>query len=219
MRRSAFRLFVASLGFTYLGVFCLGCIRVARAQDVKPSELTREAILNDPEAPEGGNPKRDVTVVAFLDYNCPYCKKADPALQRLVKDDGHIRLVFKDWPILAPSSVYGAELALAAKYQGKYEVVHNVLMHIPVTRGTRIGNEVMDEALHESGVDITRLDKDRQGHLDAIHALIRRNNAQAVGMGFQGTPVFLVGPYLVAASLDYDSFKKIVAQVRDKQGQ
>jgi protein-disulfide isomerase len=219
MRRSGFRLFVASLGFTYLGVFCLACIALAQAQDVKPSELTREAILNDPEAPEGGNPKGDVTVVAFLDYNCPYCKKADPALQRLVKDDGHIRLVFKDWPILAPSSVYGAELALAAKYQGKYEVVHNVLMHIPATRGTRIGNEVMDEALQESGVDIARLDKDRQSHLDAIHALIRRNNAQAVGMGFQGTPVFLVGPYLVAASLDYDGFKKIVAQVRDKQGQ
>ena len=41
------------------------------------------AILNDPDAPVGGNPKGDVTIVAFLDYNCPFCKKATPALVKL----------------------------------------------------------------------------------------------------------------------------------------
>ncbi len=213
MRRSGFRLCVASLG-----VFCLFFIGVAQAQDVKPSELTREAILNDPDAPVGGNAQGDVTIVAFEDYNCPYCKKAEPALQRLVKDDGHIRLVYKDWPILAATSVYGAEVALAAKYQGKYQVVHDVLMRIPGARGTRVSKEVMDKALHESGVDIARLNKDLDAHMPEIKALLRRNNAQAEGMGFQGTPVFLIGPYQVAAALDYEGFKKVVAQARAQEG-
>ncbi len=205
-----------------LGFMCLGFIGLAQAQDakqdVKPSELTREAILNDAEAPVGGNPKGDVTIVAFEDYNCPYCKKAEPALQKLVKDDGHIRLVYKDWPILSATSIYGAQLALAAKYQGKYEAAHQALMHIPGAPGTRIDKAAMDKAVHELGVDVARLNKDLEAHLADISALLRRNNAQAMGMGFQGTPVFLIGPYLVAAALDYDGFKNVVAQARAKEG-
>ena len=92
------------------------------------AEINVEEILGDPAAPVGGDPKGDVTIVAFLDYNCPFCKKATPGLARAVRDDGHTRLVYKDWPILAPSSVDGAELALAAKYQGKYEEAHAAMM-------------------------------------------------------------------------------------------
>ena len=63
-------------------------------------DISVDAILNDPQAPVGGNPKGDVTIVAFLDYNCPFCKKSAPDLEKLVKTDGKIRLVYKDWPIL-----------------------------------------------------------------------------------------------------------------------
>ncbi len=87
-----------------------------------------EGILNDPATPVGGNPDGDVTIVAFMDYNCPFCKKSSPDLERFVKDDGKVRLVYKEWPILADSSVYGARLALAAKYQGKYLDAHLALM-------------------------------------------------------------------------------------------
>lgn len=214
MRRSGWTLLLGCA----LAVFCLSA--AARAQDaldthgVKPSELTREAILNDPEAPVGGNPKGDVTIVAFEDYNCPYCKKSEPALQKLIEDDGHIRLVYKDWPILSKTSVYAAIVALGAKYQGKYEILHRAFMRI---RG-HADNAMIDRAVHESGVDIARLNKDLAAHSAEIHAIIRRNNAQALGMGFQGTPVFLVGPYLVAAALDYNGFKKVVAQTREGEG-
>lgn len=199
-----------------LAVFCLGATAQAQdsSQGIKPSELTREAILNDPAAPVGGNPKGDVTIVAFEDYNCPFCKKAEPALQKLVKDDGHIRLVYKDWPILSKTSVYAAIVALGAKYQGKYEVLHRAFMSI---RG-HVDNAMIDRAVHRSGVDIARLNKDLAVNSAEIHAIIRRNNAQALGMGFQGTPVFLIGPYLVAAALDYDGFKKVVAQTRAGEG-
>lgn len=204
---------MAWVAVTLLSIMVFG--GAASAQDVKPSELTREAILNDPETPVGGNPQGDVTIVAFEDYNCPFCKKAEPALQKLIKDDGHIRLVYKDWPILAATSVYAAEVALAAKYQGQYARVHEALMALP----GQPDKPTIDKTLHASGIDIDRLNKDLDAHMGEIKAILRRNNAQATGMGFQGTPVFLVGPYLVAAALDYDGFKKVVAQARDKQGQ
>lgn len=195
-----------------LAIFCMGAS--AQAQDVKPGELTREAILNDPATPVGGNPKGDVIIVAFEDYNCPFCKKSEPALQKLIKEDGQIRLVYKDWPILSETSVYAAIVALGAKYQGKYEVLHRAFMDI---RG-HVDNAMIDQAVHRSDVNIAQLNKDLAAHSDEIHAIIRRNNAQALGMGFQGTPVFLIGPYLVAAPLDYDGFKKVVAQVRQGDG-
>ncbi|MDH2309184.1 DsbA family protein [Methylobacterium brachiatum] len=180
----------------------------AFAQGIDPN-----AILNDPEAPVSGNPKGDLTIVAFLDYNCPFCKKAEPDLLRLVKSDGRIRLVHKDWPILGDASVYGAQLALAAKYQGRYDDVHRALMDIP---GRKIPKERMLEAVSAAGVDMTRLEADRTSHQGEIAALLQRNLDQADALGLQGTPVFLIGPLKVAAALDYDGFKQAVAQARAK---
>jgi protein-disulfide isomerase len=181
-------------------------IEEAFAQGVDPN-----AILNDPEVPVSGNPKGDLTIVAFLDYNCPFCKKAEPDLTRFVKADGRIRLVHKDWPILGDASVYGAQLALAAKYQGRYDEVHRALMAIP---GRKIPKERMLEAVAASGVDVARLEEDRKAHQAEIAALLQRNLDQADALGLQGTPVFLIGQLKVAAALDYDGFRQAVAQAR-----
>src|SRR5690348_11599583 len=74
---------------------------LARADD---NEITRDMILSDPDAPVAGNPDGDLTIVDFFDYNCPYCKMAAKSLEKIVKTDGNIRLVYKDWPILAETS-------------------------------------------------------------------------------------------------------------------
>ena len=193
----------------YLGAFLAfstfgGLPAIAQAVDVN-------AILNDPEAPTSGNPAGDVTIVAYTDYNCPFCKKSSPDLERLVKTDGKIRLVYKDWPILSPASVYAAQMALAAKYQGGYDRVHLALMNIP---GRRITSEQMLDAIKASGVDMARLDADLKEHADDIAALLKRNLAQADSMGLQGTPVYLIGPFKIAEALDYAGFKKAVSETR-----
>lgn len=171
------------------------------------------AILRDPAAPTFGNPEGDVTIVAFLDYNCPFCKKSAPDLARVVKEDGHIRLVYKDWPVLTEASVYGAQLALAATYQDRYESVHNALMSIP---GRRIDEPTMLKAVAGSGVDLDRLMADLKAHIADIGALLKRNAAQADSLGLSGTPTYLVGP-LLASTLDYASFKRAVAEARRRQ--
>jgi protein-disulfide isomerase len=193
------------LGATAL-VFAPGQRAVAQE-----SELTPAVLASDPDAPQAGDPKGDVTIVAFVDYNCPYCKKSAPALAHLLATDRHVRIVFKDWPILAPTSAYGAKVALAAKYQGKYAVVHDVLMKIP---GASVSKDKMDAALQASGVDVDLLNKDLDRHFDEIVALIVRTNEQAKRLGLVGTPVYFIGPIKVAAAIDYEKFKKIVADVR-----
>jgi protein-disulfide isomerase len=170
-----------------------------------------DEVLHDPDAPVAGNPKGDVTIVAFLDYNCPFCKHAAPDLAKLIATDHGVRLVYKDWPILTPASTYGARLALAAKYQGKYDAVHAALMAIP---GRRIPEEQMRRAIEGAGVDMGRLDADAKARAPEIDALLKRNLAEADALGLEGTPVFLIGPYKIAQALDFDGFKDAVANAR-----
>lgn len=174
--------------------------------------ILKDQILNDPDAPVGGNQKGDVTIVAFLDYNCPFCKKSAPDLERIVREDGKIRLVYKDWPILRPTSIDGARLALATRYQGKYEVAHHALMGIP---GYGIAKEKMREALQASGIDMIRLDSDMAAHAADIEALLKRNLAQADALGLRGTPTYLIGPFMTS-TLDYAGFKQVVSDVRTR---
>ena len=172
-----------------------------------------DAILNDPAAPTAGNPKGDVTVVAYLDYNCPFCKKAEPDLARAVREDGNIRLVYKDWPILSQASVYGARMALAAHYQGSYERAHHALMSIT---GRAVSQEDMEKALAAAGIDIPRLNTDLETRKKEITELLARNMDQADALGLQGTPTYLIGP-LLASTLDYDGFREAIAEARSRQ--
>ncbi len=87
----------------------------------------------------------DVTIVEYFDYNCPYCKKQVPALQALLAQDPKMALVYKDWPILGPVSVYAASSALAAGWQGKYLVAHDALISGPrLARNEQVDDDFAD---------------------------------------------------------------------------
>jgi len=176
-----------------------------------PGAIDVEAILNDPETPVAGNSAGDVTIVAFMDYNCPFCKKSSPDLERFVNDDGKTRLVYKDWPILTNASVTGAHLALAAKYQNKYREAHVAMMNI---HGQKIDGASLMAALKTTSVDMGKLDADLKAHDADISTLLKRNMSEADLLGLKGTPVFLIGPFKVEKALDYDEFKTTVADFR-----
>ena len=176
-------------------------------------KVSLDDVLHDPDAPEGGNPKGNLTIVAFTDYNCPFCKKAEPDLARAVREDGNIRLVYKDWPILTQASVYGARMALAAQYQGGYERAHHALMSIT---GRAVSQEDMEQALAAAGIDMPRLKADLEAKKKDITALLARNMDQADALGLQGTPTYLVGP-LLASTLDYNGFREVIAAARRSQ--
>lgn len=183
------------------------------AHEAGPSTpaINEDAILGDPASPVGGNPKGDVTIVAFFDYNCPYCKKTDPVIEKLAKKDGNIRIIYKDLPILAESSVYGAQLALAAKEQGKYAQARRALMGLPAGKSDP---GAMRQAVSRAGVNMTRLDKDLKARGPEIMAYLRRNLEHARALGLQGVPVYLIGPYKVAAALDEAGYAEVVEDAR-----
>jgi protein-disulfide isomerase len=172
--------------------------------------LGRDAVLRDPEIPVLGNPQGDLTVVEYFDYQCPYCKKIAPEIAQVVREDGKIRLVLKDWPIFGAVSKSAAQLALAAKYQNKYQEAHDAL----IGAAARLSDTTIPELLTKAGVDVDKAKQDLQAHQKTIDDLLFRNDDQADAFGFEGTPAFIVGFFRVPGVVEMNVFKQIIADAR-----
>ena len=167
-------------------------------------------LFEDPEIPVGGNPKGDVTLVEFLDYRCPYCKKAHQTVQDVLAKDGKIRYVVKELPILGDASVMTSRIALASRAQGKYVAFSGALME---AKGDFTEARVYDIAA-TVGLDVPALKKAVTDQKAAIETTIRGNLALAEALGVHGTPAFLVGDTLIPGATDADSLIKLVADTR-----
>jgi protein-disulfide isomerase len=179
----------------------------ARAQDV---ELSEASVLRDPDIPVTGNVDGDITIVEWFDFQCPYCRKLEPELRQVVQDDGKVRLVLKDWPILGPVSVVAARIALACKFQDKYIQAHDALIGV----SSRLTEPRIDELLAGAGVDVERAKRDLEANAKAIDAILARNNEQASAFGFKGTPSFIVGKFRVPGALTMAQFEQVIADAR-----
>lgn len=172
--------------------------------------LTEALVLRDPEIPVAGNPDGDITIVEWFDYNCPYCRKIDPELRQVVQDDGKVRLVHKDWPILGPVSKVAARMALAAKYQDKFMAAHEAMISV----SSKLTEPRLGELLSGAGIDMDRLKRDLASNAKAIDTILARNDAQATAFGFRGTPSFIVGKFRVPGVLSMAEFEMVIADAR-----
>ena len=103
-----------------------------------------------------GNPKGDVTMVEFFDYNCGWCKKGLPEVLSLIETDKNLRLVMKEFPIFGGDSDYAAQAALASKQQGKYWEFHVALLG----HEGKMTRESVDEIATAQGLDLEKLKAD-----------------------------------------------------------
>ncbi len=198
-------IFVAAFGLLAATVL----LPQARADDA-PNPLSESSILRDPDIPVLGNDKGDITIVEYFDYQCPYCRKINPELTKVVHDDGHIRLVFKDWPIFGDASIYAARLALASKYQNKYPEAHEALISLR----EKLSNDKVESTLASAGIDVERAKSDLAANKDAIDAILARNHEQAMALGFQGTPSFIIGHFRIPGVPNATAFKQAIADAR-----
>jgi len=169
----------------------------------------KDEIFNDPNTPIIGNPKGSVTIVEFFDFRCPYCKGMARELADLVRADGNIRLVYKDFPILGPTSGYAAKAALAAQRQGKYAELHLALMGY---KG-QLDDDMVINLARQVGLDIDLLRKDMER--PEILTQIRKNEDLAMGLKITGTPGFIIGNSVVDGAMPIEKMKELVAQQRN----
>lgn len=185
--------------------------REAQAQAAAQSDVlsnNRQILENDPNAPVLGNPDGDVTVVEFFDYNCPYCRRAKPAIQELLAFDSNVRLVYREWPILGDGSVFAAKAALASRNQGKYEEFHWAMMGMT----GRAEEASVLRVAREIGLDVDQLKADMNS--SEIDEHIQMSMQLAQSLGFSGTPSFVIGENLVPGLVDSAQMIELVGEVR-----
>lgn len=179
-----------------------------RAQQRESIAALKETLEQDPNSPVIGNPDGDVVLIEFFDYHCPYCKRVAPDLRALVEEDGNIRLVMKELPILGPPSRYAAQAALAAAKQGKYEEMHFALMNL---QGD-LGQLTVMKLAQDLGIDIEQLQTDMRD--PEINAELRRTYETARALQINGTPAFIIGDQLMPGAMSAAALKQVIAEHR-----
>jgi protein-disulfide isomerase len=159
-----------------------------------------------------GNPKGDVTVVEFMDYNCGWCKKSVTELQALVAKDKNVRVVMKEFPIFGEGSEYAARAALASVKQGKYWEFHQAMF---ASEG-KITPEVVDQIAKEKGLDVAKMKIDMKAA--EIDAAIKKNQALAQSLALTGTPGFIVDNQLIPGYTELANLEAMLATTRAAGG-
>jgi protein-disulfide isomerase len=159
-----------------------------------------------------GNPNGDVTFVEFFDYNCGYCKRAMSDMFDLMKTDGKLKVVLKEFPVLGPGSIEAAKVAVAVRMQDKggqkYMQFHQRLLggrgQADKARALAVAKEV--------GLDMPRLEKDVDS--PEVKATIDESMKLAEQLGLNGTPSYVIGKQVIVGAVGIDALKEKVNTAR-----
>jgi protein-disulfide isomerase len=181
------------------------------AHDALVLSQNHTEIYNDPASWVGGNPNGNVTVVEFMDYRCTYCRKAYSEVEDLVKTDGNVRFVLKEYPILGDDSVTSARFAISVRLlngDAAYKKAHDALITL---RGSP-DPETLTRLASDLGVDgkaiLAKMNSDE------VTAIIAANRSMGDTLGVSGTPTFVMGNTVIRGYLPEDEMKKIVDDQR-----
>ncbi|MGK9233680.1 DsbA family protein [Inquilinus limosus] len=150
-------------------------------------------------SPVLGNPQGDVTILEFSDYQCIDCKRSQPVMERLLQEDGGLRIELKEFAFLGPVSVTAARAALAAQKQGRYAAFHTRLMRF---KG-RLSDDLVFSTARQVGLDVDRLKRDMAD--PAVTAELEAVRALARSLGVEGAPAYVVNGRMVPHSENYDA--------------
>jgi protein-disulfide isomerase len=132
-----------------------------------------------------------------------------------VEKDGHVRIVYKDWPIFGAISEEAARIAIASDRQGIYPAVHRRLM----SERRPLNEQIMREAVTNSGGNWAQIQSDLRDHSADIERQLGLNRRDAFSLGLAGTPAYLIGPTLVSGGLDEQEFRGVFAESREEGSQ
>lgn len=184
-------------------------MRVQAEAEAKLAVVARkDELFASKDDPVAGNPKGDVVLVEFFDYNCGYCKIVLDPMMEAAKADGKVKVVFKEFPILSADSETAARAALAAKAQGKYDEVHRAFMK---HRG-KLDERTIFRLAGEAGANVDQLKKEMMA--PEIGQQIKANTELAQALGIGSTPTFVLGDRILAGALEGPVFRQLFEVTR-----
>lgn len=152
-----------------------------------------------------GSAQPDVTIVEFFDYACGFCRQSLPDIDRLLKEDPKLRIVYREFPVLGPDSEVAARAGLAAAKAGKYPAFHRALF-----AAGRPDTASVARVARSLGFDPQGAGAEAQAEIDANLALQRP-------LDLRGTPSWVVGNKVLGGAVGYDALKAAIAEVRARK--
>jgi protein-disulfide isomerase len=153
-----------------------------------------------------GNADGDVTLVVFTDYACTFCRASMPDIDRLLREDRELKVVFRELPILSADSEAAARLALAAAQRGRYMPMHRGLF--TAERPDAAARIALAERLATPADNMTL-------NASAITRELQNNLSMARALGFDGTPSWVVGDRVLNGAVGYDQLRAAIATARE----
>ncbi|WP_283419895.1 thioredoxin domain-containing protein [Sphingopyxis sp. Geo48] len=157
-----------------------------------------------------GNADGDVTLVVFTDYACGFCRASVPDVDRLIREDKRLKVVFRELPIISPQSRDAAIMALAAARQGKYDAFHHAMF-----QASSLDPSAIASAASRAGV-VTDGSADATANEALFQREIDSNLALATQLQLNATPTWIVGDQLFQGQVGYDALRRAIAKARSK---
>lgn len=128
----------------------------------------------------------ELIITEIMDYRCPYCRAMHDSMSAFVALHPEVRVIYRVYPIFKGPSIFEAKMAMAAGLQGRFEDMHNILIH----RDKPVSVAEKNQIVKDLGLDATRFDEDMFSW-KATQDLIAASGA-VEGLGIKGTPAFVV---------------------------
>jgi len=184
--------------------------------DMTLIDINADDIYADGHSWVGGNPDGDITLVEFMDYRCSFCRRAFPHMMDFAAEDGNVRLVIKELPILGPQSEVMSRFAVAVLQLGtsdQYFAAHERLM--------AWDGDATDSALGALAVELGLEAEAVLARMRAseVSAVLAENRALAQRLQISGTPSFVIGipdgsGELLRGFLPSEELHNVAAQLR-----
>lgn len=146
----------------------------------------------------------DVVLVEFFDYACGYCRRSNADIERLLREDKKLKVVWREWPVLGPDSEAAARASLAAAQAGRFKPFYDALF-----AAGRPDAEAIARARTAAGLS---------GDLPAAAAdqELAKNFELARNLEATGTPTFIVGDRIFQGAVGYEALREAIAEARSK---
>lgn len=178
-------------------------MRVLAAREAgKAADAHRTEIERPYAGAWAGAERGDVVLVEFFDYACGFCRASNADIERLLREDEGLKVVWREYPVLGPDSLAAAEASLAAAQAGQFKQFHDSLFE----QG-RPSADTIAGARATAGVS---------GAPNNARAEIENNYRLAAALGASGTPTFVVGDKVLQGAVGYDALKGAIAEAREK---
>ena len=188
--------------------------RQAEAQEDNDRQLVQvnsDDIFNDGFSWVGGNPEGDLTLVEFMDYRCGYCQRAYEEVEQLIENDGNIRLIVKEFPILGEQSVLASRFAIAVKQlhgDEAYKQAHDALITFKGNVGLQSLTRLAESLGHDADAILTRMND------ESVSAEIQSGRDLAGRLQISGTPTFVFEDRMLRGYVPLEGMEQIAAQIR-----